>query len=102
MPEGTDCPNLACGLADSGVRACKCATTWMCSACDFTNSPFKTKPADIMTCTTQVDKADCTGMMGKVCEGAPNGEVCACAPDDEGALIWDCDKPPTTWTMPAM
>ena len=102
MPEGQACPDLACGLADSGVRSCTCETTWMCMACDFTNSPFKDKPADIMPCTNQADKLDCIGMMGKVCDGAPGGEVCACAPDDEGALIWDCDKPPTTWAAAAM
>lgn len=94
--EGTDCPGLPCGLADSGVRACKCATNWTCSACDFSASPFKDKPADITTCTTEADKLPCTDS-GKVCEGAAGGEVCACAPDDEGALIWDCDKPPSTW-----
>lgn len=100
-PEGTECLNLACGLADSGVRSCKCATNWTCAMCDFTGSPFATKPADITTCTNQADKLDCTGMMGKVCEGAAGGEVCACAPDDEGSLIWDCDKPPTTWAAAA-
>ena len=94
--EGTDCPGLACGLADSGTRSCKCATTWTCSSCDYSASPFKEKPADITTCTTEADKLPCTEM-NKVCEGAAGGEVCACAPDDEGAMIWDCDKPPTTW-----
>jgi hypothetical protein len=94
--EGTDCPGLACGLADSGVRACKCATNWTCSACDFSASQFKDKPTDITTCTTEADKLPCTES-GKVCEGAPGGEVCACAADDEGALIWDCDKAPSTW-----
>lgn len=94
--EGTDCPALACGLADSGTRACKCATNWTCSACDFSASPFKDKPTDITTCTTEADKLPCTES-GKVCEGAAGGEVCACAADDEGALIWDCDKAPTTW-----
>jgi len=94
--EGTDCPGLPCGLADSGVRSCKCATNWTCASCDYSASPFKDKPADITTCTTEADKLPCT-TSGKVCEGAPGGEVCACAADDEGALIWDCDKPPTTW-----
>jgi hypothetical protein len=94
--EGTDCPGLACGLADSGVRACKCATNWTCSACDFSASKFKDKPATTTTCTTEADKLPCT-TDGAVCEGAPGGEVCACAADDEGALIWDCDKAPTTW-----
>jgi hypothetical protein len=102
MPEGQACPDLVCGLADSGTRACSCETTWMCSSCDFTNSPFKDKPADITTCTNQADKLDCTGMEGAVCEGAAGGEVCACYADDEGALIWDCDKAPTTWAAAAM
>jgi hypothetical protein len=102
MPEGQACPDLACGLADSGTRACSCEATWMCSSCDFTNSPFKDKPADITTCTNQADKLDCTGMEGAVCEGAAGGEVCACYLDDEGAPIWDCDKAPTTWAAPAM
>jgi hypothetical protein len=96
-PEGTDCPGLACGLADTGKRSCKCASTWMCSACDFTGTPFEKKPADITKCTgVEADKITCTEM-NKVCEGAAGGEVCACYPDDEGSLIWDCDKPPTSW-----
>jgi len=48
----------------------------------------------------QADKLACDGMKGKVCEGAPGGEVCACWTDDEGALIWDCDKAPTTGQQP--
>jgi hypothetical protein len=100
-PEGQDCPMLACGLADSGIRDCLCQGTWMCQSCDFTASPFKDKPADITTCTNQADKLDCTGQEGAVCEGAAGGEVCACWPDDEGALIWDCDKAPTSWAVPA-
>jgi hypothetical protein len=100
-PEGTDCPTLACGLADSGTRACMCQGTWMCSSCDFSASPFKDKPADAEPCTTQADKLECT-TKGAVCTDAPGGEVCACWPDDEGALIWDCDKPPTSWAAAAM
>lgn len=102
MPEGTDCPALTCGLADTGTRACKCMSTWMCASCDYSMSPFKDKPADISKCTgVEADKVACTEK-GKVCEGAPGSEVCACWTDDEGALIWDCDKPPTTWAAPAM
>jgi len=98
MPEGTDCPALTCGLADTGTRACKCATTWMCSACDYSASPFKDKPADLAACSgIEADKVTCTEAdKGKVCSSA-GGEVCACWTDDEGSLIWDCDKPPTTW-----
>lgn len=95
--EGTECPGLPCGLGDSGVRSCKCQSTWMCAACDYTNSPFKDKPADITTCTSQADKIACVGMENKVCEGAPGGEVCACALNNKGSYAWDCDKPPTTW-----
>jgi len=95
--EGTECPGLPCGLGDSGVRSCKCQSTWMCAACDYTNSPFKDKPADITTCTSQADKVACVGMENKVCEGAPGGEVCACALNSKGSYAWDCDKPPTTW-----
>jgi hypothetical protein len=100
-PEGTNCPTLTCGLADSGSRSCNCATTWSCTSCDFTNSPFKDKPADITTCTgTEADKIPCTTLHA-VCEGAAGGEVCACYTDDEGAMIWDCDKAPTTWAVAA-
>lgn len=99
--EGVDCQGLACGIADSGVRACKCMGTWMCAACDFTNSPFKTKPDPIGTCTNEADKLECA-TEGMACEGAPGGEVCVCFRDDEGSLIWDCDKAPPTWAAPAM
>jgi hypothetical protein len=99
--EGVDCQGLACGIADSGVRACKCMGTWMCAACDFTNSPFKTKPANIGTCSNEADKLECA-TEGAACEGAPGGEVCVCFKDDEQSLIWDCDKAPPTWAAPAM
>jgi hypothetical protein len=100
-PEGTNCPVLMCGLADSGSRSCNCATTWSCTSCDFTNSPFKDKPANITTCTgTEADKIPCTEL-NAVCEGAAGGEVCACFTDDEGAQIWDCDKAPTSWAAAA-
>ena len=99
--EGTDCPGLVCGIADSGTRSCKCETNWVCAPCDFTNSPFKDKPRDIGTCTIEQDKVECA-TEGAACEGAPGGEVCVCFRDDEQQLIWDCDKAPTTWAAPAM
>ncbi|MDF3066365.1 MAG: hypothetical protein K0R38_1966 [Polyangiaceae bacterium] len=97
-PEGTACPGLACGLADSGSRSCNCAATWMCQPCDYTASPFKDKPAQVLPCSgIEADKVACTEAdKGKVCSSA-GGEVCACWTDDEGGLIWDCDKPPSTW-----
>jgi hypothetical protein len=101
-PEGQDCPNLACGLADSGVRSCLCQGTWMCQSCDFSASPFKDKPDPLPDCTNEVDKLPCPGMEMSVCQ-YPGGEACACALDDEMMPIWDCDKPPTTWAAaPAM
>lgn len=98
--EGVDCPNLPCGIADSGVRSCKCQTTWACASCDFTDSPFKVKPEGITTCTTEADKLECT-TEGAACEGAPGGQVCVCFRDDEGMLIWDCDAAPPTWAAAA-
>jgi hypothetical protein len=76
-----------------------CQSTWMCTACDYSASPFKDKPANPPTCTAGVeaDKVPCPGKENQVCIGAAGGEVCACAADDEGAVIWDCDKPPSTW-----
>jgi hypothetical protein len=91
--EGLMCPDLVCGLADSGRRACNCATNWTCTSCDFTGSPFATAPASPTTCTTQADNGPCT-TENEVCTGAADGEVCACYRDDEGTLIWDCDDAP--------
>ncbi len=99
-PEGTACPTLPCGLADSGSRSCNCATTWMCTACDYSASPFKDKPDPLAACSgIEADKVSCMEAdKGKVCSSA-GGEVCACWTNDKGALAWDCDKPPTSWTM---
>lgn len=72
----------------------------MCASCDFSASPFKDKPDPLPDCTNQVDKLECPGMEMSVCQ-YPGGEACACWPDDEGTLIWDCDKPPTTWAAAA-
>lgn len=97
---GKACPNLLCGIADSGRRKCDCdAATgmWKCEPCNYEKSGFKTKPADIQPCTAgRKDKDVCTTEC-TVC--SLSAEYCACAKDDEGALIWDCDSPPTSWAM---
>jgi hypothetical protein len=103
-PEGQACPNLVCGLGDSGSRSCDCATNWMCSACDWTNSPFawaKSKPTDIVPCSGAEQDGITCATLDATCEGAANGEACVCYIDDEGEQIWDCDKPPGTWAAPA-
>jgi hypothetical protein len=103
-PEGQACPNLVCGLGDSGSRSCDCMTNWVCSSCDWTNSPFawaKAKPANITPCTgAEQDDIPC-GTLDATCEGAANGEACVCYLDDESEQIWDCDRPPGTWAAPA-
>jgi hypothetical protein len=104
-PEGQACPNLVCGLGDSGTRSCNCATNWSCTPCDWTNSQFawaKSKPADIQPCTgTEADEVACP-RLDATCEGAGGGtEACVCFLDDEGMQIWDCDKPPGTWAASA-
>jgi hypothetical protein len=95
--EGLLCSNLPCGLADTGCRQCLCSTTWSCTPCDYSSSPLKDQPIDPWTCTEAVaDKVACV-VEWDVCVGAPSSEVCACYTDSEGALIWDCDKPPSSW-----
>ena len=89
------CPGMACGIADSGRRDCNCATNWTCTSCDYTNSPFKDKPADIPACTDAADEVPCT-TQNQVC-GPVGTEYCACYLDATDGLIWDCDKPPTSW-----
>jgi hypothetical protein len=97
VTEGQHCEPLACGIADSGRRMCDCTGgVWVCPLCDFTGTPFATKPAclDTTACTgAEVDKVPCT-TQGSICRGS---EVCVCWPDDEGSMIWDCDSPPSTW-----
>jgi hypothetical protein len=96
--EGKQCPNLACGLADSGRRECNCATTWACSACDFTNSPFRDAPCDLPACPAEAaDVVPCT-QLNAVCT-AVGSEVCACYQDPLDGLIWDCDRPPSSWEI---
>jgi len=95
--EGAECSCLACGLADMGLRRCRCfMQIWSCSACQF--PPDFRVPDDAPICNGQADKLPCN-QLGQMCQGAPGGEVCACYPDDEGVLLWDCDKAPIT-TIP--
>lgn len=94
---GTVCNDGLCGVADSGRRSCTCdATTgnWMCSSCSYDASPFKCPPAGLTACTTEVENQGCASPCA-VCQKGT--EVCACFWDDEGALIWDCDGPPSSW-----
>jgi hypothetical protein len=96
--QGLECPDLVCGLADSGSRSCNCATTWMCSMCDYSNSWLQEMPTDIVACPdTAADEEPCTTNM-QVC-GPVGNEYCACYMDAQDGLIWDCDSPPTSWTM---
>jgi len=92
---GKACPNLVCGIADSGRRECNCSTTWTCSACDYTNSPFKDRPADIPMCSDAADEVPCT-TENSVC-GPVGSEYCACYRHPVEGLIWDCDSPPSSW-----
>ena len=95
-PEGTQCTNLICGLADSGRRACNCATNWTCTSCDYTNSPFRYPPAVLLPCSAEAaDEVPCT-QVNTVCSSV-NAEVCACYQDPTDGLIWDCDSPPIGW-----
>jgi hypothetical protein len=90
------CPNLVCGIADSGRRECNCSTTWTCTPCDYTNSPFKDKPPNIVACATgTADEVSCT-TLNEVC-GPVGTEYCACYQHPLEGLIWDCDSPPSTW-----
>jgi hypothetical protein len=94
--EGKQCSNLACGLADSGRRTCACATNWQCVLCDFTNSPFRDRPAVIPQCpASAADEVACT-QQNSVC-GPVGAEYCACYLNPTDGLIWDCDSPPITW-----
>jgi hypothetical protein len=94
--EGKLCENLACGLADSGRRACACATNWSCISCDYTNSPFRDRPAVLPPCPVEVgDEVPCT-QVNTLC-GPAGSEVCACYQDPTDGLIWDCDSQPITW-----
>jgi len=103
--EGKVCPNLACGLGDTGRRTCNCATTWTCESCNFAGSAIATKPANAETACVGVTE----GMMCATSPGLPESvckstvvttEYCMCATDPRNPTAmpeWDCDKPPSTW-----
>lgn len=94
--DGLMCPNLVCGLADSGRRTCNCATNWSCTTCDYTNSPFRDRPAMIPMCPAGIgDEVTCT-QLNTVC-GPVASEYCACYENPLDGLIWDCDSPPSSW-----
>ena len=94
--EGKACPSLVCGLGDSGRRQCNCATTWTCTACDYSNSPFRDRCAEIPLCPVDAaDEVPCA-VLNTVC-GPVAGEYCACYQSPYDGLIWDCDNPPSTW-----
>jgi hypothetical protein len=95
--EGKHCAGLICGLADSGRRTCDCATTWACTTCDYTNSPFRDRPAMIPPCPADAaDEAFCT-QEKFVCGPVAPAEYCACYSDPTDGLIWDCDNAPSSW-----
>jgi hypothetical protein len=97
--EGKQCPNLICGLADSGRRHCDCATTWQCTACDFTSSPFRDRPPTIPACANGVaTQVDCD-QENLVCGPLSDGDYCACYQDAIDGRIWDCDSAPSTWGL---
>jgi hypothetical protein len=94
--DGKMCPNLPCGLADSGRRQCSCATNWQCTSCDNSNSWISTPPCDILPCPPEVaDEVSCTSEH-TVC-GPVGSEYCACYRSPTDGLIWDCDSPPSSW-----
>jgi hypothetical protein len=105
--QGKACPNLVCGLGDTGRRECNCATNWTCTSCNFTGSVIATKPAtaDTPCAAGVVSEAACA--MGNdpasVCASTETaGEYCICAINPRNtaeAPQWDCDEPPSSWGM---
>jgi hypothetical protein len=100
-PEGQMCPNLACGLGDTGRRDCNCATNWTCTSCNFANSPIATKPANADTaCAGVTEMAACAMPNDPASVCAMGGEFCICALNPRAPADppeWDCDDPPSTW-----
>lgn len=95
--EGKLCEDLTCGLAESGVRHCHCATYWQCTACDFTDSPFRDRPPLILPCRSEVaDEVPCD-QPNTLCGPLTSSEYCACYEDAADGLIWDCYLPPSSW-----
>lgn len=100
--EAKMCPNLPCGLGDTGRRSCNCATNWTCESCSFASSPIATKPATADTpCVDVVEGEVCAtapGMPESVC--MMGSEYCMCAINPRNTTAspeWDCDSPPSTW-----
>jgi hypothetical protein len=90
------CPNLPCGLADSGRRTCTCMVNWSCTPCNFASGRFATQPGGITICGAGVADEVACGDTNAVC-GPQSGEFCACYTDPADGMIWDCDVPPSTW-----
>jgi len=96
-PDGAQCPNMICGLADTGRRTCNCMTTWSCTSCNFGSGRFATQPPGIAICGAgTADEVACSDA-SLVCGPQAGSEYCACYLDPADGLIWDCDAPPSTW-----
>jgi hypothetical protein len=96
--EGKQCADVACGIADSGRSQCTCATYWQCTMCDYTNSPFRDRPASVPRCLPEVaDEGYCDEENALCSRKGGVEEYCACYRDPTGGLIWDCTAPPSTW-----
>jgi hypothetical protein len=103
--QAKSCPNLACGLGDTGRRDCNCATNWTCGSCSFAGSVVATKPANAETpCVGVTEGMACAvspGLAESVCKSTVvTTEYCMCATDPRNAAAtpeWDCDKAPTGW-----
>jgi len=102
--EGLNCPGLPCGVADVGRRTCDCTGgIWSCETCvfpmDFATCPIMEPPAaPLEACAAGTsDTVSCSSTKGQRCMNG--AEVCICWPDDEGAVAWDCDKPPMFWSL---
>jgi hypothetical protein len=106
---GKACPNMACGLGDTGRRDCNCATNWTCTSCSFVGSVIQTKPANAETpCSGVTNGEACAvspGMAESVCNNSaatPDDPYCMCATDPRNPANppeWNCDSAPSSWGM---
>ena len=100
--QGKSCPNMICGLGNSGRRACNCATTWSCTACDFANSWIRDRPANIPACSGVIAGELCANGVdspSSVCQETTT-RYCVCATDPRNPTSppeWDCDAAPSSW-----
>jgi hypothetical protein len=100
--QGKSCPNMMCGLGNSGRRACNCATTWTCTACDFANSWIRDRPANIPACSGVTAGEICATAVdspSSVCQETAT-RYCVCATDPRSPTSppeWDCDTAPSSW-----